>query len=173
MENIFFNNWDSLFRTLIIGVCSYLILILMLRVIGNKTLSQLNAFDLIVTVALGSTLATVILNKSVALADGVLALFLLIILQFFISRLAKKSDVVEKVIKTEPRLLYFQGSYLKEAMDESRVTRDEVLQVIRSKGIGDPKEVDAVVLETNGKFSVIKKLKDEEKVLQNVKRNEE
>ena len=69
MEQIFFTSWTSIFRTLIIGVLAYVGLILMLRVSGKRTLSKMNAFDLIVTVALGSTLATVLLTKSVALAD--------------------------------------------------------------------------------------------------------
>ena len=48
-------------------------LVIFLRLSGKRTLSKMNAFDLVVTVALGSTLATVLLTKDVALADGALA----------------------------------------------------------------------------------------------------
>lgn len=156
MERIFFDTWESLFRTAFIAVFSYLGLLLMLRISGNRMLSQLNAFDLIVTVALGSTLATTILTKNVPLADGLLGFAMLIGLQWIISKLSMRFRGLEKVIKSEPNLLYFNGNYLDNTLKECRVTKDEMLQVIRASGI-TLDDVQAVVLETNGKFSVIKK----------------
>ncbi len=75
MENYFFDNWESIARTLTITISAYLILIFFLRVSGKRTLSKMNAFDFIITIALGSCLATVALNKEVALADGALVFF--------------------------------------------------------------------------------------------------
>jgi uncharacterized membrane protein YcaP (DUF421 family) len=66
-------------------VLAYVVLVVFLRLSGLRTLSKLNAFDLVVTVALGSTLATVLLTKDVALADGALAFALLIALQFVVT----------------------------------------------------------------------------------------
>lgn len=141
----------------------------MLRVVGNRTLSQLNAFDFIVTVALGSTLATVILSKDVALADGFLALALLIILQLLISKASISSKFFRKLIKTEPFLLFFKGTFLQNALHRHRITQDEILQIVRSNGIANLEDVDAIVLETNGNFSVIKKLGENEgSTIQNV-----
>ena len=74
MEDFFFDSWKSVIRTILSGVFAYIGLVAMLRLSGNRTLAQLNAFDLIVTVALGSTLSTVILNKDVTLTDGLVAL---------------------------------------------------------------------------------------------------
>lgn len=141
----------------------------MLRVVGNRTLSQLNAFDFIVTVALGSTLATVILSKDVALADGLLALALLIFLQLLISKASTSSRFFRKLIKTEPFLLFFKGSFLQHALQRHRITQDEILQILRSSGTANLKDVDAIILETNGNFSVIKKIGDHEgSTIQNV-----
>ena len=72
MQNIFFDSWESMVRTVVITILAYVVLVFLLRSSGKRTLSKMNAFDFIVTVALGSTLATVMLNKNVALADGVL-----------------------------------------------------------------------------------------------------
>ncbi len=66
----FFDSWSAMGRTVVVGVLAYLALVLLLRVSGKRTLSKMNAFDLVVTVALGSTLATVLLSTSVALARG-------------------------------------------------------------------------------------------------------
>jgi hypothetical protein len=78
LEAIFFSGWDGLLRTLVVGVLAYVVLVGFLRLSGKRTLSKMNAFDLVVTVALGSTLATILLSKDVALAEGALAFALLI-----------------------------------------------------------------------------------------------
>ncbi len=170
MDKIFFDSWESIVRTSIICICAYFALVVMLRLVGNRTLSQLSAFDFIVTVALGSTLASVLLNKDVALADGILAFALLIGLQFSISWLITRSKRIHKLIKTEPFLLFYHGQFLNEKMRTHRITEKEVLQVVRMAGIGHLSEVDAVVLESNGNFSVIKKTTGgETSSLQNVK----
>ncbi len=85
MSQIFFDNWETLFRTLIIGVLAYVSLVMLLRISGRRTLSKMNAFDMVVTVALGSTLATILLNRDVALAEGVLVFALLIGMQYLVT----------------------------------------------------------------------------------------
>lgn len=161
MDKIFFESWESLLRAVIIGVLSYISLILMLRIAGSRTLSQLNAFDLIVTVALGSTLSTIILNKDITLSDGLVSLAMLITLQFAVSRISLRARSIQRVIKTEPRVLLYKGQYIKDALEECRISKEEVIQMIRSEGIGTLDDVEAVVLESNGRFSVIKRIKKE------------
>ena len=73
-----FDTWFGLVRIVVVGTAAYAALVLILRVSGKRTLAKLNAFDLVVTVALGSTLATVLLSKSVALAEGLLGFALLV-----------------------------------------------------------------------------------------------
>ncbi|MFN2441460.1 MAG: DUF421 domain-containing protein, partial [Thermoanaerobaculia bacterium] len=67
---MFFDDIQGLIRVFVISILAYVALVLFLRVSGKRTLTKLNAFDLVVTVALGSTLATIILSKDVALAEG-------------------------------------------------------------------------------------------------------
>ena len=50
---MWFTGWEPPVRTVLTGVCAYAALILLLRVSGKQTLSKMNAFDLVVTVALG------------------------------------------------------------------------------------------------------------------------
>ena len=80
---MFFQGWTGLW--LVVGTLAYIALVLLLRISGKRTLAKFNAFDFVVTVALGSTLATILLNNSIALAEGILALALLIGLQYVIS----------------------------------------------------------------------------------------
>ena len=128
-----------------------------LRLTGKRTLSKMNAFDLIVTVALGSTLAAVLLDTSVPLVDGIAALFLLILLQFLVTSVAVRSQWARSLVKSEPTLLAKDGEYLASAMFGQRMTKDEVDAALRSEGFAALDDVRFVVLETNGKISVVGK----------------
>ena len=131
----------------------------MLRISGNRTLSKMHAFDLVVTVALGSTLATVILSKDVALAEGLTALTLLIGLQFLVAWLTVRSPRFGHVVKADPVLLFYQGRFLKDQLRRSRVVEDEVRAAVREQGIASFHEVEAVVLESDGTFTVVHQAK--------------
>lgn len=155
MDNLFFTNWTSIWRTLLIGVAAYVGLMLLLRISGKRTLTKMNAFDLVVTVALGSTLATVLLSKSVALADGLTAFALLIALQFSITWLSGRSRAVGRLVKAGPTLLVYQGAFLRAAMRSERVTKRKLLAALRQHGLTSVDKAAAVVLENNGQLSVL------------------
>lgn len=152
---MFFDSWQGLARVAIVGTLAYAALILLLRVSGKRTLSKLNAFDLIVTVALGSTLATVLLSKDVALAEGVLAFTLLISLQLVITWLSVRSRRISALVKAEPALLLFRGHLINAALRRERVTRDELLAAVRASGRPGLEQVHAVVLESDGSLNII------------------
>jgi uncharacterized membrane protein YcaP (DUF421 family) len=170
---MFFDGWQGIWRTALVGVLAYLALILLLRVSGKRTLSKMNAFDLVVTVALGSTLATILLSSDVALAEGVTALAVLILLQYVIAWLSVRSQTVSGLVKSEPALLAYQGRLLPEALRRERVVDKEVWAAVRSQGIADLAEVEAVVLETDGTFTVVPKIAGpEQSTLRSVRGNE-
>ncbi|MER2998005.1 DUF421 domain-containing protein [Pontibacter populi] len=172
MEQYLFDSWTSFFRTLGVGLLSYLILILQLRLSGKRTLSKMNAFDFVVTIALGSTLATMLLSKDVPLADGATAFALLILLQYIITWLSVRSEKIQHLIKAQPALLLYKGQFMEKDMQRERITKEEILAAIRSQGIGNVDKVDAVVLETQGNLSVIQTIEEGSgSVLQNVKPN--
>ncbi len=157
---MWFDSWGGLARVAVVGVCAYAALILFLRMSGKRTLAKMNAFDLVVTVALGSTLATVLLSKDVALAEGVLAFAVLIALQFVIAWLSVRSATVRRLVKSEPTLLWHRGTWLPEAMAAERVTAEELRAAVRAQGLGSLEDVAAVVLETDGRFSVIRQARE-------------
>ena len=154
---MFFNGWQALGRVLLVGVCAYVAVVLMLRLSGNRTLSKLNAFDLVVTVARGSTLATVLLSKDVALAEGVVAFAVLIGLQFLVTWTSVRWSWFSRLVKSEPLLLFHQGRFLPVAMRRARVVEQEVLAVLREQGVTQLEEVEAVVLETDASMTVLRR----------------
>jgi len=155
LDHIFYNGWETLVRTLVVGILGYVSLVVLLRISGKRTLSKLNAFDLIVTVALGSTLATLLLSKDVSLAEGALAFALLISLQFGVTWASVRAPRVRSWITGEPLMLFYHGEFLPAALLRARVVEDEVRSAIRSANLKSLDEVEAVVLETDGSLSVI------------------
>lgn len=156
MHEIFLIDGHVLGRTIIMGVLAYINLIVLLRLSGRRTLSKMNAFDLVITVALGSTYAAVLLNQNVSLVQGTLAFALLIALQYGVTWLSVRADWVRKLVTGEPALLLYRGKFLDRSMQASRVTHDEVRSAIRASGFDALEEIEAVVLETDGSFSVVK-----------------
>ncbi|RJT96535.1 DUF421 domain-containing protein [Arthrobacter frigidicola] len=156
---MWFNSWADIVRVLIVGAVSYATLIGVLRLSGKRTLSQLNAFDFIVTVALGSTLATILLSSDVAYAEGFTALALLAGLQFIVAWVSARWPGARNMITARPSALVVDGQLQHDELRRHRLTKSEVLQAVRSTGTGDLSSVAAVVLETNGKLSVIQSSK--------------
>ena len=170
MEHYFFDSWQSIMRMVVITILAYGALIVLLRSFGKRSLSKMNAFDFIVTIALGSTLATVALTKSIPLVDGVLAFFMLLLLQYLITWLSVRVKVVKSLVTSTPALLYYRGSMLHQVMKKERITVEELHAKVREKGFSSLAEVDAVVLETTGDLTIIRKMQeDNATTLQQVK----
>lgn len=152
---MFFSSWESIGRILLVGGLAYIGLVLLLRISGKRTLSKLNAFDLVVTVALGSTLATILLSSDVPLADGLTAFALLIFAQYGITSISTRSPRFREFITSQPRLLVYRGRVLHDALRAERLTEAEIRAVVRGQGIGDLEQVAAVILESDASLHVI------------------
>ena len=150
-----FDNIQGLLRVLHISALAYAWLVVVLRLAGKRALSKLNAFDLVVTVALGSTLATVLLSKDIAFLEGALAFCMLALLQWLVARLSVRSAWFSDLVRSRPRLLVEDGAFRPDALRDERVTRAEVEAALRKSGIGRIEDVGAVVLESDGSLSVL------------------
>jgi len=155
---MFFNSWEDIARIIIVGTVSYVALIIILRISGKRTLAKMNMFDFVITIALGSTFATLILSKDVALAEGVVGLSLLVTLQYVVAWLSVRSKRFQQIVKGQPSLIFYRGAYLQGTMKAARISYEEVRFAARSSGISNMAEVGAIILETDGTFSVMPEL---------------
>jgi uncharacterized membrane protein YcaP (DUF421 family) len=154
----YFQNWSGVLRVLLVGIPMYFILVFMLRISGKRTLSKMNQFDFVITIAFGSTIASILLSSTVSLAEGVTALALLIFLQFIVTWTSVRSSKIDKLVKSEPKLLFYQGNFLKSAMKSERVTESEIYSTMRNMGINSIGDVNTVIIETNGSLSIISQI---------------
>ncbi|RYY28950.1 MAG: DUF421 domain-containing protein [Chitinophagaceae bacterium] len=156
MRHLFFDSWEALFHVAICSTISYIVLFIFIRISGKRSLSKLNAFDFVVTVTLGSTLSAMIL-KQVPLAEGCVALIIIISLQYLLAWLAMRSKTGEKIINSEPVLLFYDGQFLRDAMKKEVITEGEIYAEMRANRLEQISDVRAVVLELNGEITVVKK----------------
>jgi len=158
MNVVWFNGWEAMLRTVIAGSITYLALVLLLRLSGPRTLAKWYAFDLIVTVALGSTFANGVLSKDIAISQALIGFVLLILLQYVVGRLFVHFPRFVRIINPTPVLLLVKGELLTDAMNRNRVTRADICKAARSSGNGCLEDVDVMVLEPDGSFTVVTNL---------------
>ena len=154
MDTLWFDGWSGLISILAAAPVLYLAVIAMIRLSGKRSTAQMNNFDWIVTVAMGSLVGTGLVNTSVSIAECLTAIGGLLLLQYIATLFARRSHLVRDAIKSTPRLVYDDG-FLDEALTAERVTEEEVRAAIRERGHASITDVRWVVLETDGTFSVI------------------
>jgi len=146
--------------TLLSTIALYVLVVLFIRLSGKRSTSQMNNFDWIVTVAMGSLMATGILSETVPMTEAAAAIALLLALQWLLTKVIVHFPAVGRVVRARPALLYHEGEFQDEAMARERVSKYEILQAIRGDGYADLKEVQSVILEADASMSVLRR--DEE-----------
>lgn len=157
METVFFDNIDKLGRIVLTTFMVYVLIVLVTKASGKRSTSQLNNFDWIVTVMIGSLGASTILLKSIPFIEGVSSILVLYLLQFLITKYASISPQFSSVILSDPRIVFYQGQFLPEAMRAERLTRQEIECAMRAEGVNNFDDIEAIVFESDAKLSVIPK----------------
>lgn len=158
MENIWFDNWDNIIRILSVTPLAYVAMVFFLRISGKRTLSKMNAFDFVVTIALGSVLASVTLNKKIPLADGLTTFIVLIGFQFIFTWLSVRTKFFKTLITSKPSLLFYKGNFDFQAMKKERITVEEIYSTARQNGFSTLEGIDIIILETTGDIAIIEKM---------------
>ncbi|GEK92163.1 DUF421 domain-containing protein [Alkalibacterium kapii] len=144
-------------KVIALTVVCYISIVIILRASGKRTLSKMNAFDFIVTIALGSVLATTIVNYKNAFWNGMLTFTMLVVCQHVATWLSVRSDTVSQLLKSEPALLYYNNAFQNKTMKKERVDKNELKQAIRKAGYVSFEGVSAIILEADGNLTVMSK----------------
>ncbi len=138
----------AIFYFLIIGVT---------RLVGLRSLTTFSSFDFLITLAMGALLATTVVGQSVALVEGFVALAALFALQMAVSALRARLSWVRQLLDNPPMLLMQDGEVLHKNLRAVRVTEDELRAKLRFNNVFSYAQIVAVVLESSGEVSVLKK----------------
>jgi len=157
---------DVLLRAALLTPFAFAVIVVCIRVVGLRSLSKMTPFDFVVTVALGSVLATTCTaSEWSGFATGLLVMAALLGAQFVVARLRKDGDAVREVVQNQPRMLMRDGVFFDDVMQETRVTRGDVIAKLREANVLRLEEVRAVVLEATGDIAVLHGATEVEDVL--------
>jgi uncharacterized membrane protein YcaP (DUF421 family) len=143
-------------EVLVRAVIAVAAVILFTRLNGLRSFSKMSSFDFAMTVALGSILATTIVDRSLDLRIGLASLAAIYLVQAVISMLRVWVRPVRETVDNTPLLLLRDGEILSENLRQGRVTEEDLFARLRMADAPHLDEVAAVVLETTGDISVIR-----------------
>jgi uncharacterized membrane protein YcaP (DUF421 family) len=138
---------------------SFVVLLIMTRLMGKEHMAQLTFFDYVTGITVGSLAAAVVTDTSLEMIKGIYALILWSILNIIIEFVILKFDKSRLLITGKPSILIKRGEIDKKALAKCRFNADELNMMLRNKDIFDITEVDYAILETSGKLTVLKKPK--------------
>ena len=152
---MFFHGWSSLLRIVVSAAAVYVLMVAALRFFGSKALAKMSGYDLIISVAIGSLVAAIPITTGLALSDGVAAAVTLLVLQEVTRRWQARSLRVHHLVRERPHLVVWDGKLLEDRLMEVSTSADEVRSAVRRAGLVSLSQVQTVVLENDGEWSVI------------------
>ncbi len=151
----FWGGWEPLVRILLVTTLGYLWLVALISRLGQRVLATMTPLDFVITVTLGSAFGRVITAKEVAVAEIVVAFAVLVALQWLAASGRARGIRGSRFFDAEPALLYHGGTVVEAAMRRHRLTERDLIGAVRKEGKGSLAEVEVIVLEPSGDFSVI------------------
>jgi uncharacterized membrane protein YcaP (DUF421 family) len=138
------------------AIVGYFVVLILLRLGGKRTLTQMSAFDIVVAITMGAVLGKTILDSHIPILHGLLVIALLVVMQALVAWLSAGNRVAQFIVTRRPVLLMQDGRVDVDALEQARISEAELLRTLREHGIGQLEQVGAVVLEADGKLSVLR-----------------
>lgn len=150
---------DQALTIAVTAVIFYGYMVFLLRISGKRTTMSMTSFDFVSTVAMATIIGSTILQGSISLIEGMIAVTALVALQWIIALASSRSPLVRNVVSSSPALLFVDGQFNEANMAAARISHEQLMQKVRTAGHASTDSVQAVVLESAGSVSVIEKNK--------------
>lgn len=144
-----------LFSTIIKGILIYVLALILSKLIGIKIISQMNFFDFIMGVSVGSMIAKIIIDKDHVVFSGIIALIIFTMLTIATSYLNLKSYTTRKIINAKTLILIENGRIINKNMKKLRISINELMMKLREKDVFNLEDVQFAIMESNGQLSVL------------------
>lgn len=138
---------------------SIVVLFIITELMGKKQISQLNMFDYIIGISIGSIAASLSVDNSINYADGIMAIIVYGVMATAISFLTTKFIKFRRFFTGTPSILMKNGKFIYSNLKKSRLDINDFLQVARENGYYDVSQVNYAILEPSGKVSFLLKAK--------------
>ena len=144
-----------LFSTIIKGILIYVLALILSKLIGIKIISQMNFFDFIMGVSIGSMIAKIIIDKDHVVLSGTIALIIFTLLTIATSYLNLKSYTARSIINAKTLILIENGRIIDKNMKKLRISINELMMKLREKDVFNLEDVQFAIMESNGQLSVL------------------
>lgn len=149
----------------LLNICFRTILVLILlffitKLLGKKQISQLNLFDYIIGITIGSIAADISLDLEKDLTAGIVSLFIYGIIACAIAKGTMKNISIRRFISGVPTIIMENGMIIESGLKKCKLDINDFLAEARTKGYFDLNEVDTAIMEINGSISFLPKEKD-------------
>lgn len=151
----FWTGWSPIWHTLLIGTVGYLTLVILLRGTGPRTMAKMTPLDFVIAVTIGSAFGRVMTAVDVSLAQALVALVLLVVVQWVLATIRSRSHFLRRLLDSPPVLLYYDGQLQRKALHKHRLTEADVHTAARQSGHGSLDDLQAVILHQDGSLGVI------------------
>lgn len=144
------------FRTILILI----ILFFITKMMGKKQISELNFFDYVVGITIGSIAADISLDIEKNMIAGIAALFIYGFISYIISFVSIKSILARRFFIGVPTVLVEKGKIIESGLKKSKIDVNDLLMVARENGYFNLDEIDYALMEVNGNISFLPKEKE-------------
>ena len=144
-----------LFSTIIKGILVYILALVLSKLIGIKIISQMNFFDFVMGVSIGSMIAKIIIDKDHVVFSGVIALIVFSLLTISTSYLNLKSYIARSIVNAKTLILIENGRIIDKNMKKLRISINELMMKLREKDVFNLEDVQFAIMESNGQLSVL------------------
>lgn len=143
--------------TILRTVVLYLFVTLGMRIMGKRQIGDLQPNELVITILISEIAAIPIQDINQPVINGIIAIFMLVILEILISIITMKSAKIRKVVDGKSAIIIRDGVMDQKLMKQMRVTVADLMEVLRLQNVFHIDQVAYAILETNGKMSVLLK----------------
>ena len=148
---------NSYVEIILRALAVYAFILLALRLLGKKELSQLSVADLVLIMLVSNAVQNAMVGADVSLLGGIIAAAVLFIIDFIIKQLSYRNRKIKTIIEGESVLLIYKGKVKEHNLEHEKITLSELNAVIREHGVLSIEDIELCVLETDGNISVISK----------------
>jgi len=139
------------------GVIAYFTLLIFTRILGKEQISQLNYFDYVLGITIGSIAATLTTDLTSRAWPHFIGLLIWAVLGFLMEYITMKWRYAAKYLDGEPTIVIMDGKIMEETMKKMRLRITDITELLRNKGVFDLNQVAYAIMEPNGQLSVLKK----------------
>jgi uncharacterized membrane protein YcaP (DUF421 family) len=143
---------DSIIRAVVV----YIVLLLIFRIFGKRSLAQITTFDFVLLLIISEAVQPSLMGNDSSMTNSFLLVLTLLGIELFLSLVQRRAPLLKKVVEDVPLVLVENGTMLEERMHKARVDQSDILATARlNQGVERMEQIRYAILERNGSISIV------------------